>query len=110
DWRECLSRYDGPETFFFLDPPYTYSNPKMYAGWTAEEMAAFATAVARLKARWVVTVNDSVDNRKLFERFHVRALSRANMIENRPGRKLKPLYRELLVSSDPLATKASAAP
>jgi DNA adenine methylase len=22
DWRECVSRYDSPETLFYLDPPY----------------------------------------------------------------------------------------
>jgi DNA adenine methylase len=22
DWRECLERYDGPDTCFYLDPPY----------------------------------------------------------------------------------------
>ncbi len=102
DWRDCLCRYDGLETFFFLDPPYTNCDPKMYAGWSAEEMAGFAAALPGLKARWMVTVNDTEANRDLFRRFHIHPLARTNMIENRPGKKLKPIYRELLISRDRL--------
>ena len=110
DWPDCLERYDGPETFFFLDPPYTECNPKMYDGWRPEAMAAFAAALPALKARWMVTVNDTADNRRLFGRFPMRPLSRANKIENRPGRKLNAVYRELLISRDRLPAMAAAAP
>ena len=73
-------------------------------------MAAFAAALPALKARWMVTVNDTADNRRLFGRFPMRPLSRANKIENRPGRKLNAVYRELLISRDRLPAMAAAAP
>ncbi len=98
DWQDCLDRYDAPTTLFFLDPPYTDCNVKIYSGWSAAEMNAFASRVRSLKARWIITVNDSAANRSLFEGFKVRATSRPNGIENRPDRKKNLLYRELVIS------------
>jgi DNA adenine methylase len=65
-YERCLELYDGPETLFFLDPPYLDSDGGAYAGWTREQMSAFRKRVATLRGRWIVTVDDSPFNRDLF--------------------------------------------
>ncbi|GAP66251.1 hypothetical protein MBSD_n1555 [Mizugakiibacter sediminis] len=65
DWRECIERYDRPETFFFLDPPYWklagYGVP---FGW--DQYEALAVAMRRLKGKALLTLNDHPDIRALF--------------------------------------------
>lgn len=97
DWRDCLERYDGPETFFFLDPPYTQGDAKLYGAWNDEQMQELAARIGSLKGHWLLTVDDSPNNRETFKAFRLIPVSRANGIENRPGRKLTPIYRELLI-------------
>ncbi len=66
DWARCLDLYDGPATFFLLDPPYVGGIQKQYASWTATDMQAFALKVQALQGKWIVTVNDSAELRTLF--------------------------------------------
>ncbi|CAB1129503.1 protein of unknown function [Candidatus Hydrogenisulfobacillus filiaventi] len=50
DWRVCLDRYDGPDTLFYLDPPYpasTRTAPQAYRHEMAE--ADHAELVDRLR-------------------------------------------------------------
>lgn len=65
-YERLLPLYDGPETFWFLDPPYTQGRTENYDVWTEAQMTAFAAAVQQLKGDWIVTVNDCPHNRALF--------------------------------------------
>jgi DNA adenine methylase len=68
DWRGVLGFYDGPETFFFLDPPYvdTEYYASMERAWREEDHAELAAAVLRLKGSWVMTYNDHELVRELY--------------------------------------------
>ena len=77
-YERCLDLYDGPETFFFLDPPYLGAEPKIYRGWTESEMKAFRARLRTLKGTWLVTVDDSPLNRELWSDCHVEAVSTPN--------------------------------
>lgn len=97
DWKNCLDRYDGPETLFFLDPPYTNGGQGTYRSWGENDMGKFADRLKGLKGRWLLTVNDSGKNRALFAGNKMRALVRSCGIENRARFKKHKTYRELLV-------------
>lgn len=97
DWRECVDRYDGPETFFFFDPPYTGCSTKVYTAWGADDMKAFADRLRKVKGKWLLTVNDCVENRRLFDWCRLRSLRRTNGIENRTEFKRHKTYMELLI-------------
>lgn len=66
DYRRFLDLYDSEETFFFLDPPYLDSASITYDGWTRDQVAEFRDRTRALKARWVVTLNDTPYTRELF--------------------------------------------
>lgn len=98
DWRRCLKNYDGPETFFFLDPPYVGCVTKTYRPWSQGQMAELAEALSGLSGRWVLTVNDSRENRKLFEGYARKRVQRQRGTANKKADERK-MYGELIVRS-----------
>jgi DNA adenine methylase len=66
DYRRLLDLYDHPGNFIFLDPPYGVSSVKNYAGWGEADLTEFRDRVTQLKARWLVTLDDSPHNRSLW--------------------------------------------
>jgi DNA adenine methylase len=71
-YDRCLQTYDADSTFFFLDPPYVGPATGAYEGWSQRDMTQFRTQLDRLKGGWLVTVNDSPENRALFSDCKVR--------------------------------------
>ncbi len=65
-YERCLQLYDSPKAFFFLDPPYVGQHIKAYAPWTQADMNLLRTRLDRLQGRWLLTINDSPENRRLF--------------------------------------------
>lgn len=96
DWRRCLALYDSPETLFFCDPPYVGGKIKSYAAWKQEQMAEFAVAMRRLAGNWIITVNDSAENRKLFAFGKQRRITRHRGIANHTRRGSQ-TYGELII-------------
>lgn len=81
-YERCLQNYDAPETFFFLDPPYVGADIKAYAPWKQEDMVQLRSRLDRLQGRWLLTVNDSVENRKLFDDCQVKPVVTRNRRTN----------------------------
>jgi len=104
DWEKCLSLYDRPETFFFMDPPYTGCGDTAYAAWTTTDVQKFRERLSGLRGQWLVTFNDSASIRLIFEGCDIRAIERAKGINNRGSAKGK-TYREVIISPrrDPAA-------
>lgn len=69
DGLEFLSRCDNQTTFFFVDPPYFEKGPMLYLNVVDknyhEALAARLRSLA--EAAWVVTYDDSVQVRKLYQ-------------------------------------------
>ena len=65
-YDRLLSLYDGPDTLWFLDPPYSAGKTAHYGMWTQAEMETFALRVQALQGDYIVTVNDCPVNRDLF--------------------------------------------
>ena len=65
-YERCLELYDAPETCFFMDPPYLNARPTAYAGWTESDITRFRSHVVKLKARWIITLDDSEFVRSTF--------------------------------------------
>lgn len=96
-WPRIIKNYDSPDTFFFFDPPYLDAPTGQYDGWTEEQMQEFGEAVPRLKGKWIVTVDDSKFNRRLFKQFKVRRIVSQNRLCNnlkRPNEK----FGELIIT------------
>lgn len=96
DWRRCLEIYDRPSTFFFLDPPYTMGAVHNYDSWTTADVQEMRGSLDGLRGRWLVTLNDTEENRAAFDGCEVAAVERAVAIENRCGGGRR--YRELIIT------------
>lgn len=68
DFAEVLAHYDRPTTLFYLDPPY-WGRCHLYreGGFKQARFAELATALGGLKGRWVLSLNDHEEVRKLFD-------------------------------------------
>lgn len=95
DWERCVRIYDRAETFFFMDPPYTECGETSYKAWTTADVMKLRETLRSLKGRWLLTLNDSPDNRRLFGDCEVRSVERAKGIARTPGGAGR--YRELII-------------
>jgi len=111
DYRRCLRLYDHPGNLFFLDPPYLDSKAANYRGWSEAEMQEFHDHVLALHGQWIVTVDNSLFNRKLWTGHDCLFLITANGATNKakdPGKR----FGEMVIYGPgvrpaPAATKAA---
>jgi DNA adenine methylase len=74
-WREVLARWDTPETLFYCDPPYHGSEHYYGRGLFQEsDFAALASALATIKSRFILSINDTPLIRQTFARFELHPL------------------------------------
>lgn len=65
DYREILKKFDGPDTFFYLDPPY--HEVECYYASCNVNPRQLADAVRTLKGKWLLSYNDHPDVRAAFK-------------------------------------------
>lgn len=95
-YQRCLSLYDSPASFFFLDPPYLNAKNSAYECFDEVKMREFRDCVDALKGSWLVTVDDSEFNRELFKGRTIEAVESASGCVNRA--KSGKRFRELIIS------------
>ncbi|MFZ5616462.1 MAG: DNA adenine methylase [Pseudomonadota bacterium] len=71
-YQEFILRYDRPGTLFYLDPPYFGREKQYEAGlFERKDFAALADLLRALKGRFILSLNDTPEVRKLFKGFHI---------------------------------------
>jgi DNA adenine methylase len=91
-YEKVLEKYDRPTTLFYLDPPYW--NRFLYRYNFAEaDFVALEKRLHTLKGKFLLSLNDCPEVRKLFKEFHIRKESM---------RKAGRTYGELLIANFPL--------
>lgn len=101
-YGDCLRRYDGPETFFYLDPPYRGHETDYGKGiFAPEDFAQLHEILSALQGKFLLSINDTPEIRELFAGFHMQAVSTTYTAGARAGRRCKQA-RELLISNYPL--------
>ena len=66
-WRDFIARWDRPGTLFYCDPPYWGVERYYGAGcFPREDFEALAQTLRGLKGRFVLTINDAPQARRLF--------------------------------------------
>lgn len=69
-YDEFLRRYDGPQTLFYLDPPYWGSETDYGKGlFGREDFARMADQLAGIQGRFVLSINDVPEVRQTFAAF-----------------------------------------
>lgn len=70
-WAKFMARYDRPGTLFYLDPPYfgceTDYGDDMFGRAEFEQMAE---VLGQLKGRFILSINDRPEVRRIFSRFN----------------------------------------
>jgi len=97
EWARCLQIYDAPDTLFFVDPPYTTGAVKVYSMFSQEDMERLKDALATLQGSWVLTVDDTPENRKRFAPWILQSAATASGARKQTGGS-KP-FKEIICAS-----------
>ena len=102
-YEHILEKYDRPTTVFYLDPPYW--GPKLYRfNFTEEDFRLLAERLARIKGKFILSLNDRPEVREVFKAFHIapcRITYTAKQNASKP-------FNELLITN--FMTEIGAAP
>jgi DNA adenine methylase len=67
-WQDCMSRYDRPHTFFYLDPPY-WQTEGYGVPFPFDQYLAIAAAMKTCKGKALLSINDHPDIAAVFKDF-----------------------------------------
>jgi len=67
DYKTVIRKYDNPNAFIFLDPPYEDSE-RLYKDGTMD-FVEMANILKKVKGKFMLTINDSPNIRKIFTGF-----------------------------------------
>jgi len=81
-WDRFMELYDRENAFFFCDPPYIGAPTGAYDGWTEENAVSLRKRLKGLKAKWLLTINDSAFTRDLFKDCTVESVVTKNWMAN----------------------------
>jgi DNA adenine methylase len=70
DYKDIIQTYDSPDTFFYLDPPYSKAQKEWnyIANVKPEELL---NVLRSIKGKFIMSYDDSVENRDLFKQFKI---------------------------------------
>ncbi len=70
DWSDLIARYDGPDSLFYLDPPY-FGNEADYGQGLFEraDFGRMADQLGRIRGRFLLSINDTAEIRETFADF-----------------------------------------
>ena len=72
DWSAFIPRYDGPDTLFYLDPPYWGCETDYgKAMFDRTDFARLAALLVTIKGQFILSINDVPDIRQIFADFHL---------------------------------------
>lgn len=94
DYKKVFELYDHKDNFFFLDPPYRFGVQYHAGKMNYEE---FLNELKKLKARWLLTLDDCEQNNELFSDYNIKKIVRVNGI-NRSNIKNN-YFKEIIVKN-----------
>jgi len=101
-YQDILRKYDRPFTFFYLDPPY-FNRPYYKFNFEEKDYIELAERLARLKGKFLLSLNDTPEMRRVFADFNIKTLEMTYSSQRKAGKK----YQELLISNYDFPKKSS---
>ncbi|WP_316171285.1 DNA adenine methylase [Bradyrhizobium sp. SZCCHNRI1058] len=75
-WADFVTRYDGPGTLFYLDPPYWGCETDYGAGvFSRDEFARLAQRLRSIAGKFMLSVNDVPETREVFADYAIEAVT-----------------------------------
>lgn len=93
-WDTFLDKYDRHQTFFYLDPPY-YLAPVYQHNFQLVDFERLASRLSDLKGRFLLSLGDHADMRRIFAPFHIEPVSLTYSV----NKKSATVGKELLISN-----------
>jgi len=69
DFRRCIRNRDATSTLLFLDPPYLETEGYRVGTFTLQDQCDLAQLLSNAKSKWLLTIGDHSDVRKLYRGF-----------------------------------------
>lgn len=70
DWADCITRYDRPHTFFYMDPPY-WETAGYGVEFGLEQYTRMAELMRSMKGKAILSINDHPKIREIFAGFQL---------------------------------------
>jgi DNA adenine methylase len=93
-YQKIIPRYDRPDTFFYLDPPY-FGLPHYKFNLTENDYVELAALLKNLKGRFLLSLNDKPEIRRIFASFKIHRLNFSYSAQRKAGK----TYNEVLISN-----------
>ena len=79
DYANIIKQHDGADTFFFIDPPYENTSSSLgYAEDKGFDFQRLRETLEKVKGKFMMTLNDSPNIRKIFQQFKIAGFSAPN--------------------------------
>ncbi len=83
-YQEVIARYDRPGTLFYLDPPYWgYEDYYGKGMFSRSDFEAMSTQLATIKGRFILSLNDHPEVRRVFGGFYIEEIETSYSIRKR---------------------------
>jgi len=93
-YEEVIQRFDRAATLFYLDPPYW--GKKLYRhNFSEADFETLAERLHRIRGKFVLSLNDVPEVRKLFSDFHIQGVELHYTAQKSAGRR----YKEVLITN-----------
>lgn len=97
DYKNIINKFDAPDTFFFLDPPYEKSEgiyKESYINY--EEMNEL---LSNIKGKFLLTINSSPEIKNIFRNFNIKEIKVLGQARGRKNVEIGKDRMELLISN-----------
>lgn len=72
DFREVIAEHDGPDTFFYLDPPYPTQQGALKTDLKTSDLVE---AVKKIRGKFILSLPDDKETREAFRGFEIQKVS-----------------------------------
>jgi DNA adenine methylase len=103
DFEDFITRYDSPQTLFYLDPPY-YKCEHYYGKniFKREDFTRIAKILATIEGNFILSINDTPQIRETFKTFQIEQVSLKYSVASKPSK--NKLFHELIISNERIKT------
>jgi DNA adenine methylase len=97
-YAEFIDRYDADDTLFYLDPPYFNGETDYGAAvFLRSDFRRLAAQLSRIKARFILSINDTPEIRDIFSRFEIEEVETTYSVSSAGSQPMK----ELIIQNRP---------
>src|ERR1035437_4759118 len=83
-YEQVIRKCDRPSTFFYLDPPY-YGKKLYQFNFEKEDFEQLAGILSRLKGKFILSLNDVPEVRRIFAQFQMQQIQLAYSAQRKVG-------------------------